>query len=380
MTAAGPPDAEQSRSSTAGARLLELAAAVLTEWERRARREFPAAADVPPLILRDYLLGYIQHAAALLDARQGAAPPPEPAGYLESAAVHGRLRATLPGYDGEQVVGEYALLRRVMDRQLSPTAEQRELLVRLAEQHAAAAAGAFTAAQAGARDEMVQNVEHALRSPLAAVLLALQLAERQHGQGRAPADQLARARRVAERLEARTEQVLATAQARSDLSLELGFERFDLRQLVRHIYDNARLALERPVELRLPPEPVDGCYSYAGCERALENLLDFVLCQQPSGGLRVELEAEPGLARVVIAAAEPGGPQHRELALRRLNGEEADPAYAWSTGLELVGAVARAHRGQAGLSTDGGRLVCRLELSRRIDADYRLIISSRSGG
>lgn len=359
-------------STPLSAHLVEQAGAIFAVWERRAREALAGAGDTPPLVLRNYLLGFIHHIADALDAQAAGRPLPSK-DYLVDADVHGRLRASVPDYDIAQVITEYRLLRQTIVEHIPPleaSTAQRDLIMQITEEHITAAASAFSQSVRELQSHITRAVSHDLRTPLTALKLSLQLASRE---GPAAAQHLQRALAVASRLDRITEGALDVAAFQAGQGLRVDFHQQDLREIVRQVYETASLmsAVAR-FELDLPDYPVTGRFSQSACERALENLLDNALKYGQRGEtITISLRADE--TRCYLSVHNWGNPippdkHQRVIAAFNRSPEDADAGEVrgWGLGLSMVDAVAKAHDGRVEIESsdaDGTRFTMVLPLA-----------------
>ncbi|PAP77627.1 sensor histidine kinase [Rubrivirga marina] len=203
------------------------------------------------------------------------------------------------------------------------------------------------------RRELVANVGHDLRTPLAALRVTLDEAERFAGEDRRDdvADAVAAARRQAEGAAALVADLFELSVLdRPDQALRLGL--VPVGELVRDVgrqharaFEADGVSFEVDAPAGLPTVEADG----ARLVRALSNLLDNARRHTPSGGsVRLGAGAEAG--RVVLAVADTGegiAPDVLEHVFERYYRGEGPRTRGTGTGLGLAiaRAVAEAHGG-----------------------------------
>jgi hypothetical protein len=91
---------------------------ILSRWEEHVRRDIPAARSQERILLRDHLLPYLATMAKMMKGLsvKSARESSGKLTHFDSSAneIHGRLRATLPGYSVEEVIDEYIALRQTI--------------------------------------------------------------------------------------------------------------------------------------------------------------------------------------------------------------------------------------------------------------------------
>jgi two-component system, OmpR family, sensor kinase len=219
------------------------------------------------------------------------------------------------------------------------------------------------------RDQLLRDVSHELRSPLARMRVALGLA-RQSGEDTSVA--IERLDSEVERLDHLIGQVLNLARLESSAVTE-PFEAVDLGDVIEDIVRDAAFeGLARGVTVRWQP-PVEPCVIHgravwlaSAVENVVRNALRYT---QPDTSIDVALAVTPHRVEITVADRGPGVPA-ADL------GRIFEPFYRVSTarerqsggdgiGLAIVARVLQLHRGQATAAPrDGGGLVVRLTLPR----------------
>ncbi|MFU8838849.1 MAG: sensor histidine kinase [Thiohalomonadaceae bacterium] len=212
---------------------------------------------------------------------------------------------------------------------------------------------------------LLRDVSHELRSPLARLRVALELAEQNGDSARA----LARITQEADALEALVSDLLSLARLDTDNLLQRR-ERFDLvallEQLARDVGFEAQLRqghlrLDAPASLSIEGDAVL-------LRSALENVLRNGVRHSPDGGeLEVRLSEQDGMARISICDRGEGVP---EADLQRIfepfvRVAEARDRHSGGHGLGLAicARIIHAHQGQVQASKrPGGGLCVQIQL------------------
>jgi two-component system, OmpR family, sensor kinase len=201
----------------------------------------------------------------------------------------------------------------------------------------------------------VADASHELRTPLAAVRAYAELFSR--GAESRPED-LARTMsgitREAERMSVLVDDLLLLA--RLDEGRPLGRERVQLDDLVGEAVETARTVdPERKIELATEPIAVLG--DRDRLRQVMDNLLSNVRSHTPAGSpARVSLARENGRAVIEVGDSGPGLSED-ELArvferFYRADSSRARASGGVGLGLSIVAAVARAHGGSVGVSSE----------------------------
>jgi two-component system OmpR family sensor kinase len=192
---------------------------------------------------------------------------------------------------------------------------------------------------------LVADAAHALRTPLTAVTLQAQLAQRANGPERDAA--LARLEAGVKRASHVVAQLLALARLDPEAA-GAPARPLDLAQLVRNVCDELRPLAERSqlaLEIETPARA-----SLAGHEAALHmaltNLVDNALRYTPAGAVRVALDQEADSWTLRVSDTGPGIPaDERERVFDRFYRGRDSTAPGSGLGLAIVREVARLHGG-----------------------------------
>jgi len=288
------------------------------------------------------------------------------ASFLLTRSIAGPVRAL--GHAARLLAGG-ALDTRVTDKIQSRSAE----LVGLAQDFDAMATRIQALVQT--RDQLLRDVSHELRSPLARMRVALGLARQSIAD--AP-DALERLDREVERLDRLIAQVLNLARLDSG-SVTGPLESVDLVDIIDDIVRDAAFegcARDVSVVWQAPLEhcviPGRAVWLASAVENVVRNALRYT-----RGGTAVEvaLDVLPDTVQISVSDRGPGVPAD-ELArifepFYRVSAARERDSGGDGIGLAIVARVAQLHGGQAtAMARDGGGLVIRLSLPRaaRVDA------------
>ncbi|GAC1033697.1 HAMP domain-containing sensor histidine kinase [Pseudomonas sp. No.21] len=212
----------------------------------------------------------------------------------------------------------------------------------------------------GSQRQLLRDVSHELRSPLARLRIALALAERAGPEQREAL--WPRLGQECDRLEALISEILALAR----LDAEPGATHpIELRPLLAGLADDARLLYpEQRVEIRCPAElRLDGWPDML--ERALDNLLRNALRFNPAEQ-PVELDASQadGLLRVQVRDHGPGvAPEHLAQLGEPFYRAPGQAAAGHGLGLAIARRAVERHGGSLALANHpGGGFVASIEL------------------
>lgn len=215
----------------------------------------------------------------------------------------------------------------------------------------------------GQQRQLIRDVSHELRSPLARLQVALGLARQRGGDDLAP--ELDRIEREARNLERIVGEILTLLE--TGRPGEADTEPVDLSELVENVVESARFeAGDRVIELRT--EPITAPIEVLALRRAVENVLRNALRHAPDGSrVEVSVARDGDHARIRIADRGPGVPEDMldrmfEPFVRVSDAREHMEG-SGGVGLAIVRAALHRHGGEATAGNrDGGGLEVGLRL------------------
>ncbi len=215
------------------------------------------------------------------------------------------------------------------------------------------------------QQQLLRDVSHELRSPLARLQVALGLA-RQRG-GDAVAGELDRIEREAEALEALIRQLLSVARLEADVG-DFGDARVDVGELLEYVVRDANYegghAQKSVVYAAHTPASVRG--DHALLKSAFENVIRNALHHTPAGtSVEVELTRDSAAERILVSVRDHGAgvdpaliPELFKPFVRAQYARDRDSG-GYGIGLAIADAAVKRHRGEIGARNhgDGGLLV-----------------------
>lgn len=212
--------------------------------------------------------------------------------------------------------------------------------------------------------ELLQDVSHELRSPLARLQLAVELARRSCGED--ALRHIDQAQREVARLDRLIGEVLALSRLEGQLP-GAAFEPVALDRIAEEQLEALReSAGRRDIELHCETVPLQVTADRGLLERALDNLLGNAIKFAPPGScVELQLRRHQDQAELAILDRGPGIP---EAELERVfqpffRGSNAAQAEGQGLGLAIVRRIAQTHGGEAKAETrEGGGLVLSLRL------------------
>ncbi len=352
--------------------------AILIEWESFARTLLPAATGMADLALRDHAPQILQAISQDLRTAQSSAEQHAKAQGLSlveappatAAEVHAVLRAR-SGFSIAQLVAEYRALRGSVLRLWIDAAHYDryafEDMLRFNEaidQAVAESVMHFHREVEASRNLLLSMLGHDMRSPLTTLLMTADVLQMLDAgpQVAAAARRLARS---GHSLKALVDDLLDFSRTRLGFGLSVQPVPTQLAAIVTDELEQLRGAYpDRAIELTVSAEE-HGEWDGARVQQLLRNLV--------SNALRYGAAAEPvrvlvqGDATNVFLAVtnkgrniEPSARTEMFKALKR-GSEQGD---GMGLGLYIVSAIAEAHGGDVGFSSDGGETVFKVRLPR----------------
>jgi signal transduction histidine kinase len=346
---------------------------IVTEWERFARATMGPAQTLSRLALRNHSSQILK--AIAKDLRQ---PQTENERLLKSqglaksdsietsAATHGVLRQ-LVGFDLVQLAAEYRAVRATVLRLWKQvdkviTAEVVEDIARFNEavdQALAESIASYSERVAHSRDTFLAVLGHDLRSPLSAIVSALQLL----GDNRAQEQQRGRALQIAKRSAASMRQMiidlLEYTRTRLGRGIEIVTEVQDLAGVCRDVVEEVEAAHSDRVFAVHIPDKLATKFDLERMRQVLTNLLsNAVQYGDPASPITLTLErAATETTLAVRNRGQPISPDALQVIfdpLVQIPATDSDPDQQKTSlglGLYIVREIVTAHGGTVGVSS-----------------------------
>lgn len=334
-----------------------LAAAVVRHKEQilqrfctRAQEALRGARRAPHPVLIDTLPALITRVALAL---RGDEHLDYASQYSNIALQHGNERARFTQYSLAEVLKEYQFLREllteVLSAEVSPTANEWQVIHRSIDEAMAESASSYVQAHDQFREIFTAALTHDFRGPLAGALNHLQILLRA---GHAEHEMhVQRAVQNLQRISRMVDRLLDVSRTNAGEQLELDLAECNVRALLDEVVADLdprrrkRVVLDNDVSIT----------AYWDCElmhRAVENLLDNALKYSPADSpveVRV-LEVEERVHIAVHNSGEPIAIEDQEKMFQpfqRASVAHRSGKRGWGLGLMQVQAIAEAHGGAA---------------------------------
>ena len=343
--------------------------ALLSEWRKKVR-SLPAAQHLDTPTLNDHVPQLIEELAAALQARSDETIPE--ALSEASPPAHG-LQRVADGYDIEEVVAEYNILRGCVHdlaqaNGLTLQGKPFHILNRVLDGAIGLAVKTFATGQAsevrGRREEYLAFVAHDLRTPLNAISLAtgvLELALPARSASAAHAQMFKTLRRNVKHLDALVSKVIEeNTGLLSELGVKLERRTFDLWPLVEALVHDLD-PLAHGAGTRLVNEVPDDLSVYADAgllRRIFQNVIANAIAHTPRGEVLIgarqsESGAEGTLECWVRDNGEGIPPERLEKVFDKLETDSAKEG-GWGLGLAIVKTFVEAHDGAVSVASKEG--------------------------
>ena len=340
---------------------------VLSRWRQQVRA-LPSAQHLDAPTLNDHVPQLIDELATALQARSDETIPE--ALSEASPPAHG-LQRVQDGYDIEEVVAEYNILRGCIHdlaqaNGLTLQGRPFHILNRVLDGAIGLAVKTFAAERAGAvrsrREEYLAFVAHDLRTPLNAISLAtsvLELALPARSVSAAHAQMFRTLRRNVKHLDALVSKVLEENTGElSQLGIRLERRQFDLWPLVEALVHDLD-PLAHGAGTRLVNEVPDDLAVYADAgllRRIFQNVIANAIAHTPRGEVLIGAR-QPEFGGTLECWVRDNGegipPERLEKVFDKL---ETDPAKegGWGLGLAIVKTFVEAHDGAVSVESQQG--------------------------
>lgn len=349
---------------------------ILAQWRERARK-LPSARNLDTPTLNDHMPAFIADLGAALKRHSG--EEEVDAAVEDTPATHGVQRVEA-GFDIEEVVAEYHLLRSVIhdladQHQVPVEGKLRRVLNQVIDGAIGEAVKAFSEHQAfevkRRREEYLAFVAHDLRTPLNAIALSARILELRLSTAQPDPDVVKVMRTLNRNVSQLSALMTHVMQENSHLLTEIGIklERrdLDLWALVQGVLDNQQsLAMSRGTTLRNEvPDELMGNADSSLLERIVQNLVGNAVEHSPGGIVSVAAR-DLGKGAVELLVQDNG----RGIAPDRLEhvfdpGESDRQHGGLGLGLAIVRTFVEAHGGSVTVeSNEGSGTTFRFNLPR----------------
>lgn len=338
---------------------------VMSEWEKRALSEIPAAAAVGRLVLRNSLPIYLEHLSDALAKDRKWDRKSVAIHDLESERIgtlHGADRAGCAAYPLKEVISEYSLLREVIFDVLEAEEQlprlERDIIFGSIEQAVNDAVIKFTDVHSDIRHQFVRTLTHDLRTPITSARINAQTVSTRSD---SPSVCKKAARMIVasmDRLNSMIQDLLDASLLRAGEELKFQFVDCDLDSIVRDVLGEMTTVHGDRFTVD-STGPLYGHWAGDGLRRSVENLVgNAVKYGAPNTAITVMLRRSD--ATVEIETHNHGNPISKEdlsvltesFELAAPTGNWANPG--WGVGLTLIKGVVAAHQGSVRVMSESG--------------------------
>lgn len=331
---------------------------ILERWEERAKNEIPALKHEDNLTIRDHLIFYFYDLISAFKRLESSGEPRESGTHVageHSSEEHGRLRASIKGYDIDQLIHEYALLRQVITDYLSEqnclSIDLLETLNRNNEQALLVGATEFANSIARTQEKITATLVHDIRNPLLSVQMSLELLRKNQNNPQKQEELIAKGLSSLSRVDQMTSEILDSMRMEAGHVIEMKFRHIELKENLRPTFESIELTFPDRVKLELTPEKIEGTFGLEGIVRTLENLTsNAVKYGDPEREIVISLTTDGN--DVVIEVHNWGEPISAKktedifVSFNRSGSAKRYSTKGWGLGLAFVRAAAEAHQGK----------------------------------
>ncbi|HUP57471.1 MAG TPA: sensor histidine kinase [Bdellovibrionota bacterium] len=332
---------------------------ILELWEERVRREIFAARHESHPILIDTLPLLLDQLSEALDSDHPRSIAPDGATACQE---HGGERARVTGYNVENVIQEYVILREVILEVISQEGQVSERdragIRHSIDEIMKQAAIAYGLVQNTIREQFFATLTHDLRGPLTAALSNAQLILKYQDRPEQHARLASKIVQNISRVDKMVTDLLDASRVRAGERLSLHLAELDLAYVARDVAEE--LMIVHGVQIRLEGGSAAGFWDGHALHRAFENLCaNAIKYGDTTKPITVRFEQAHG--RTLVTVHNEGDPIPAEdqetlfKAYRRAHASERSATRGWGLGLALVRGVAEAHGGSVMVDSAPGR-------------------------
>ena len=331
---------------------------IIEIWVAAVREKIPASGHTETLALRDHLPDLIEDILGILKQHEHSADVNEELckEIARNSREHGRHRAATSFYTIDQILQEYMIFHKVLDRFLKNrsvlTPEVTSILNFTLEFSMLYSSKAFNDSLQEMRQKMIGILAHDMRNPISAALFAVDIMDKTEGERREKLRLMAR--KSLKRSLDLIENLLDSVTVGAGEGMTLNYEMVNITEVLVAVFEEAREVYPNKIELSLVQKEVTGVFDETMIRRMLENLISNAI-KYGTGERPVTLSLQDLEDSVIVSVHNWGNPIKEESQKRIfhfLNSTHSNGVKelkSWGMGLTLARAVAEAHGGKLDL-------------------------------
>lgn len=331
---------------------------IIKIWEKRVRKEIPAANASSNLALRNQLPNVLDDLASILEKHIGIKELSQHEKFeeiIQNSLEHGRHRATSTHYTVKQLIQEYILFHRTLTEFLVKhekySSEVGIILKYSLETAMLNSASSFTDSLQEMREKLVGTLAHDIRTPISAAHFALDILQPDIDRNRFEKLKKMGLKSVKKSLEL-LENILDSITVKAGEGVSLNFEETDILKEIKWVHNEASEIYSNRIDLKCKEEEITGIFDGTAIRRVVENLVtNAVKYGSREAPISIIVEDHHEKEMVAIKVHNYGNPiaeEERENIFKFLNKDRSrNPTKleSWGMGLTLVKSVASAHGG-----------------------------------
>ncbi len=346
MPAPRDPDSDLLAEGGLPGTLIELKDQIFDRFVAAVRESVPAGRNASRPLIVNTLPGFVTSLALALSP---SSPRRIATDGSSVAQTHGEERATLTGYELDDLLHEYQILRWVLLDLLSErmplTPAQTRTIIESVDQAIREATAAFVHVYDTLRNQVAATLTHDLRGPLGAAVNYVHLIQRG---GDSPVDRsryCEGALRNLNRVRQMIDDLLDHSRAGAGERLQLRLAPLDLRPLLEEVLVDLRAAHGDRFHLKAP-DRVDGVWCADALKRAVFNLAENAIKYgDRTLPVTVNLETLQGGVYISVHNFGPPIPDAERESLFSPFRRGSTASQGWGLGLTAVKEIAAAHGG-----------------------------------
>lgn len=337
---------------------------IIEIWERRVKKEIPAAKSSSNLALRNQLPNVLEDIAHIIDRYDDLSEIEKFEQFeeiIQNSLEHGRHRATSSHYTVKQILQEYIIFHRVLTETLIDEEAYTEdvgiVLKYTLETAMLNSASSFSDSLQEMREKLIGTLAHDIRNPISTAYFAFDILKVTSDKDRQEKLVAMGMRSLKKSLEL-VEGLLDAISVKAGEGIMLNFADTDIVKEIKWVADEASEIYTKEISFNTEANSMKGIFDGTAIRRVVENLVtNAVKYGAPDTKIKIQLEEVENSVVIKVhnygKAIDKANQSEIFDFLNRGNGSHDSGLESWGMGLTLVKSVANAHGGSVDLhSTD----------------------------
>lgn len=335
----------------------------MEEWEKRVKKEIPAALDSSNLALRNQLPNVLGDIADIMDRYDCFFEVEKDEKYeeiLKNSLDHGRHRATSSHYTVKQILQEYLIFHRVLTEILIQnevyTKEVGIILKYTLETAMLTSASSFSDSLQEMREKLIGTLAHDIRNPISAAYFALDIIK--------PSDEIERIENL-KKMGLRSlkksldlvEGLLDAISVKAGEGITLNFAEINIVEEISWVVKESSEIYANEIIFKSNKDKIEGIFDGTAIRRVVENLVtNAVKYGNRNSPVSIVLEDRDSEVLIQVHNVGEAITEVNQIDIFQFLNRGKEPQNSglesWGMGLTLVKSVAKAHGGKVDLSSN----------------------------